>query len=127
MVCVAARFCGKAVVTHSQFRNYSPIESILYHGKVLLISNRIFVRLVYKCFWASLDQFIPLLLVLLLQGIFYCFGCDGVICKLCNVCGHCRKVFHKFLILKGLMCKGILVMINLYMFQEICVNSVYLS
>ena len=27
--------------TQSQFRNYSPIESILYHGKLLLISNRI--------------------------------------------------------------------------------------
>ena len=71
LFCVAARFYSKAVVTQSQFRNYSPIESILYHGKVLLISNRIFVRLVNKCFWASLDQFISLLLVLLLEGIFY--------------------------------------------------------
>ena len=128
--CVAARFYGKAMVTQSQFRNYSPFESILHYGKVLLISNWIFVKLVYKCFWTGLNQFIPLCLVLLLEGTFYlifCFGCDGVVCKLYNVCRHCFTVIHRFLILKGLICKGILVMIILYMCQEICVSNIYLS
>ena len=55
----------KAMVTQSQFRNYYPIKSILQHGKVLFISNRILVRLVYKCFWAGLNQFIPLGLAVL--------------------------------------------------------------
>ena len=71
ILCKNAFLLGFVVLCGGQFRNYSPIESILYRGKVLLISYRILVRLVYKCFWASLDQFMPLLLVLLLEGIFY--------------------------------------------------------